>query len=98
MGGDRLALATAGAAELRELEGRLEAAGRAVRALVVERTVSEMHSRSAAEGQLCALCLERRKGLVFSCGHQACVECGEQLSSCAFCRKEITAKIRMYDS
>jgi hypothetical protein len=98
LGGDRLALAACSASELRELEARLDAAGRVVRALVVERTVSEMQRRSSAEGALCTVCMERRKGLVFNCGHQTCAECGEHMATCPFCRVDITARIRLFQS
>jgi hypothetical protein len=98
LGGDRLALAACTAGELRELEGRLDGAARSVRELVVERAVSEMQRR-APPADACALCMERRKGLVFGpCGHQACVECGEQLEACAFCRAAIATRIKLFAS
>ncbi|GBF92507.1 hypothetical protein Rsub_04611 [Raphidocelis subcapitata] len=96
LGGDRLALAACGASELRDLEARLDAASRVVRDLVVERTVAELQRSSAAESALCTVCMERRKELVFDCGHTLCVECGEALPMCPFCRKDVTARIRLF--
>ncbi|GBF91354.1 hypothetical protein Rsub_04094 [Raphidocelis subcapitata] len=108
LGGDRLALAGCSAHELRELEGRLDSAARIVRGLVVERTVSELQRRAAAaaggggggggDSSLCGLCMERRKGLAFGCGHTVCVSCGEPLAACPFCRKEVTTRIRLFAS
>ncbi len=45
---------------------------------------------------LCTICMERNKTIVFLCGHGACSDCAENLSTCHMCRSVITNKIFLY--
>jgi len=45
---------------------------------------------------LCSICMERNKTIVFLCGHGACPQCSETLSTCHMCRSVITKKIFLY--
>ena len=45
---------------------------------------------------LCSICMERNKTIVFLCGHGACSDCAENLSTCHMCRSVITNKIFLY--
>lgn len=44
----------------------------------------------------CTICMERVKNIVFLCGHGACSECVETLTSCHMCRGHIKKKIHLY--
>nr|UEK51564.1 MIB2-like protein [Parasacculina yatsui] len=44
----------------------------------------------------CSICLERRRNVVFLCGHGACAVCAHSLQNCHMCRKPITQKINVY--
>ena len=45
---------------------------------------------------LCSICMERNKTIVFLCGHGACPQCSETLTTCHMCRSVITKKILLY--
>jgi hypothetical protein len=83
--------------ELTELEASLEASTKAVRQVVLQRSIAEYRAQASAESLRCAVCMEERRSLAFSCGHQTCDRCGEQMKACPFCRQTITAKIRLYE-
>lgn len=89
------ALAACSVSVLRELEQELDASARAVRAAIME-----AQWKASAEQHLCAVCMERPKGIVFSCGHQVCDDCSGQFddAGCPFCRQPISARIRLFDS
>ncbi|KAF0690017.1 hypothetical protein As57867_018517, partial [Aphanomyces stellatus] len=53
--------------------------------------VREMH-----EAQLCPICEDQKKDVVFQCGHETCTSCGDQLSLCPICRVAITQRIRRF--
>ena len=53
---------------------------------------------AAQEQNICCICLERGKEIVFQCGHQACLTCGEGVEACPFCRKTITHRIKLYSA
>ncbi|KAF0688543.1 Aste57867_19859 [Aphanomyces stellatus] len=55
--------------------------------------VREMH-----EAQLCPICEDQKKDVVFQCGHETCTTCGDQLSLCPICRVAITQRIRRFVS
>ncbi len=57
----------------------------------LEEKIAEME-----ENQTCSICLERRKNVVFLCGHGACVACSATLTVCHMCRAVITRKINVY--
>ncbi|CAI0425900.1 unnamed protein product [Linum tenue] len=46
--------------------------------------------------QACPICLSNPKNMAFGCGHQTCIECGEDLQSCPICRSAIQTRIRLY--
>lgn len=76
--------------ELADLAGQMEAALSRVRA--------QQAQASAEQELLCPCCWERRKDLVFACGHQCCCLCGERLTACPICRAAIdrARSIRMF--
>ena len=41
----------------------------------------------------CPICLAKRRGVVFQCGHSACGDCSAQVDTCHNCRNPITARI-----
>ncbi|XP_063987634.1 E3 ubiquitin-protein ligase MIB2 [Diachasmimorpha longicaudata] len=48
------------------------------------------------EANMCSICMERRRNVVFLCGHGACERCSAPLKTCHMCRKTITKKINLY--
>ena len=44
----------------------------------------------------CPICLAKRRGVVFQCGHSACGDCSAQVNSCHNCRNPITARITFF--
>lgn len=44
----------------------------------------------------CSICMERRRNVVFMCGHGACTCCAQTLKICHMCRKPISKKINLY--
>ncbi|XP_011700184.1 PREDICTED: E3 ubiquitin-protein ligase mib1-like [Wasmannia auropunctata] len=48
------------------------------------------------EANMCSICVERRRNVVFLCGHCACDLCAVQLNTCHICRKTITKIIDLY--
>lgn len=96
--GQAEALSKLPVSRLQALERTLEAALRATREAVLSRRIAEVEQRAVSETQCCSLCLERPRGLVFNCGHQTCQQCGEQLPTCPFCRKEITLRVKLFSS
>ncbi|XP_010060865.2 E3 ubiquitin-protein ligase RGLG4 [Eucalyptus grandis] len=48
------------------------------------------------QNQVCPVCLTNPKNMAFGCGHMACGECEERLSSCPICRQPITSRLRLY--
>lgn len=44
----------------------------------------------------CFICMERKKNVVFLCGHGACENCSQTLKICHMCRETITKKINLY--
>ena len=46
----------------------------------------------------CSICMERKKTVVFLCGHSTCRECARPLKICHICRKPISKRINMYES
>ncbi|XP_067011890.2 E3 ubiquitin-protein ligase MIB2 [Anabrus simplex] len=48
------------------------------------------------EAHCCGICMERRRNVVFLCGHGACEKCSTTLKICHMCRKTITKKINLY--
>ena len=48
------------------------------------------------EAQTCSICLERKKDIVFNCGHSACETCSRMLKKCQICRRKIEIRIKTY--
>ena len=48
------------------------------------------------ESHACSICMERKKNIVFLCGHGTCAKCADTLKTCHMCRKTITKKISIY--
>lgn len=48
---------------------------------------------------MCPVCLDRLKNMVFMCGHGTCQLCGDRMASgqpCPICRKPVAHKILLY--
>lgn len=56
----------------------------------------EMRLQEIEESVTCNICLDRRRSVVFLCGHNACGECARGLRFCHMCRKPITKRINMF--
>ncbi|KAL3281489.1 hypothetical protein HHI36_004694 [Cryptolaemus montrouzieri] len=48
------------------------------------------------ESHACSICMERKRNVVFLCGHGTCTKCADTLKTCHMCRKTITKKIPIY--
>ncbi|RDD46134.1 E3 ubiquitin-protein ligase MIB1 [Trichoplax sp. H2] len=48
------------------------------------------------EKTLCPVCMDRKKNLVFLCGHGICQMCGDRLVECPICRRSIEKKIVLF--
>lgn len=48
------------------------------------------------ESHSCSICMERKRNVVFLCGHGTCHKCADTLKTCHMCRKTITKKIPIY--
>lgn len=48
------------------------------------------------ESHACSICMERKRNVVFLCGHSTCSKCADTLKICHMCRKTITKKIPIY--
>lgn len=44
----------------------------------------------------CPVCFHNKRNMAFNCGHQTCLDCAAQLSSCPICRVPITNRLRLY--
>lgn len=88
LAGDPETLKGMNADDLADLATSIEATLQRVRAA---------HVQAAAEKEfLCPVCWDRRKGLVFQCGHQTCQQCGDKLVECPICRQKISLRIKVY--
>jgi hypothetical protein len=77
--------------------GTLETSTKAVRQVVLQRSIAEYQRQASAETLRCAVCMEAKRSLAFGCGHQTCDNCGDKMTVCPFCRQNITAKIRLFE-
>lgn len=57
---------------------------------------AEVELARIQEELLCPICEDRRKDLVFQCGHETCGKCGELLQDCPICRQRIQVRIKRY--
>ena len=44
----------------------------------------------------CPICFDKTRDTVLGCGHQACHDCAEGLTTCHICRAVVTQRIRLY--
>lgn len=44
----------------------------------------------------CSICMERKKNVIFLCGHGACEKCAKALTTCHMCRTPIKQKVNVY--
>ena len=66
--------------------------GSSKRTSALERKVAELEATTT-----CSVCLDERKDTAFSCGHQTCHACAEQLVTCPTCREFISVRIRLFN-
>ncbi|XP_078384514.1 uncharacterized protein LOC144666947 isoform X2 [Oculina patagonica] len=52
--------------------------------------------RKLEESIQCCICVERKKNIIFLCGHGTCHSCAEQLKVCHICQKPIEMKISIF--
>ncbi|CAF1095461.1 unnamed protein product [Didymodactylos carnosus] len=45
---------------------------------------------------VCPICMDRLKNMIFLCGHGVCQQCGDRVSECPICRKQIEKSIILY--
>lgn len=45
---------------------------------------------------LCPVCMDRKKNLIFLCGHGACQLCGDRMQECPMCRKTVERRILLF--
>jgi len=48
------------------------------------------------EQTLCPVCMDRKKNLIFLCGHGACQLCGDRMQECPMCRKPVEKRILLF--
>ena len=56
----------------------------------------EAKFRKLEEFVVCCICVERKRDVIFRCGHGTCQFCAKQLSICHICQKPIDMKIQMF--
>ncbi len=61
----------------------------------IDAIAAQLRENKKARRQ-CGVCLDRPKNIVFNCGHLVCSACAERLSTCPFCRAEITTRIQTF--
>ena len=50
-----------------------------------------------SDDKICPICMDNKKSHALSCGHIFCEGCARQLKKCAFCSKEVTAVIKLFN-
>ncbi|CAF4757892.1 unnamed protein product [Pieris macdunnoughi] len=48
------------------------------------------------EQTMCPICLDRLKNMIFLCGHGMCQMCGDCITVCPICRKQVEKRILLY--
>lgn len=48
------------------------------------------------EKTICPICLDRLKNMIFLCGHGMCQMCGDRITVCPICRKQVEKRILLY--
>eukprot|EP00112_Aurelia_sp_Birch-Aquarium-sp1_P018775 Seg4531.2 transcript_id=Seg4531.2/GoldUCD/mRNA.D3Y31 product="E3 ubiquitin-protein ligase MIB1" protein_id=Seg4531.2/GoldUCD/D3Y31 len=56
----------------------------------------KMQLKDIKEQTLCPVCMDRRRNLIFICGHGACQFCGDRVTECPMCRKPIEKRILLF--
>lgn len=66
------------------------------KSLAVKYQLLEAKTRKLEESIVCYICVERKKNVIFLCGHGTCQSCAQQLKACPICQKEIERKIPIF--
>lgn len=66
------------------------------KSLTVKYHLLEGKMRKLEEAIVCCICVERKKNVIFLCGHGTCQSCAEQLKTCPICQKQIEKKIPIF--
>lgn len=66
------------------------------KSLVTKYQLLEGKLRKMEESVVCCICVERKKNIIFLCGHGTCHSCAEQLRICHICQKPIEKKIPIF--
>ena len=45
---------------------------------------------------MCPVCMDRKRNLVFMCGHGTCQFCGDRVDECPMCRKPIEKRVLLF--
>lgn len=61
-----------------------------------EFTQLQQQLQDMKEQSLCPVCMDRRKNLIFLCGHGACQLCGDRMQECPMCRKPVERRILLF--
>lgn len=54
------------------------------------------HKRVSDTQTMCPICLDRLKNMIFLCGHGMCQMCGDRITVCPICRKQVEKRILLY--
>lgn len=66
------------------------------KSLITKYQLLEGKLRKMEESIVCCICVERKKNIIFLCGHGTCHSCAEQLRICHICKKPIEKKIAIF--
>lgn len=61
-----------------------------------EFTQLQQQLQDLKEQAMCPVCMDRRKNLIFLCGHGACQLCGDRMQECPMCRKPVERRILLF--
>ncbi|XP_068679361.1 E3 ubiquitin-protein ligase MIB1-like [Montipora capricornis] len=61
-----------------------------------EFTQLQQQLQDLKEQAMCPVCMDRRKNLIFLCGHGACQLCGDRVQECPMCRKPVERRILLF--
>lgn len=61
-----------------------------------EFTQLQQQLQDMKEQTLCPVCMDRKKNLIFLCGHGACQLCGDRMQECPMCRKTVERRILLF--
>lgn len=66
------------------------------KSLALKYQLLEGKMRKLEETIVCCICVERKKNVIFLCGHGTCQSCAQQLKTCPICQKPIEKKIPIF--